>query len=55
MKKAVKDLGNDVIHIDCCCKGCMLLFEEDLNLDGCKFVDLWDGKGKHHNRGIKIH
>jgi len=27
MKQAVKDIGNDVIHTDCCCKCCMLVFE----------------------------
>ena len=36
-KKVVKDLGYNVIHIDCCRKGYMLFFKEDSNLDACKF------------------
>jgi len=36
-KKLVKDLGNDVIHIYSCRKGCMLFFKEDSSLDACKF------------------
>ena len=36
-KKVVKDIGNDVIHIYYCRKGCMLFFQEDLNLHTCKF------------------
>jgi len=36
-KKVVKDLSNDVIHIDCYRKGCMLFFKEDSNLDAYKF------------------
>ena len=37
MKKVVQDLSNDVVHINCCRKGCMLFFKEDANLDACKF------------------
>jgi len=36
-KKVVKDLGNDVVQINCCRKGCMLFYKEDANLDACKF------------------
>ena len=32
-KKVVKDLDNNVMHIDCCHKCCMLFFKEDPNLD----------------------
>jgi len=39
MKKVVKDLENDVIHIDCYRKGYMLFFKEDSNLDICKFCE----------------
>ena len=36
-KKVVKDLGNNVVQIDCCQKGGMLVYKEDANLDACKF------------------
>ena len=38
-KKVVKDLGNNVVQVDCCRKGCMLFFKEDANLDACKFCE----------------
>jgi len=36
-KKVVKDLCNNLVHIECCRKGCLLFFKEDANLDACKF------------------
>ena len=36
-KKVVRDLGNDVVQIDCCQKGCMLFFKDDANLDAFEF------------------
>ena len=38
--KLVKDIGNDVTHIDCCRKGCMLFS----NIDACKFCRHWRWK-----------
>jgi len=36
-KKVVKDLDNDVIHMDCCHKGCMLFVKNDSNHNACQF------------------
>jgi len=38
-KKVLKDLGNDVVRIDYCRKGCMLFFKDDINLDACMFCE----------------
>ena len=38
-KKVVNDLGNDVVQIYYCWKGCMLFYKEDANLDACKFCE----------------
>jgi len=33
----VSKLGLSSIRIDCCEKGCMLYYKEDVNLESCKF------------------